>query len=242
MQFKADFAAKLVAIVSWLVFVAFAVSVTYDNTTSIAGWARGPAFVLAGTAFLISAFNYMLCPALLELPEQFRRGSLDFVLTKPVDSQFWVSFRRVSLSDLGTCLGSAAMVAYGVAGSPHRPSAGEWASYVACSLAGAAVLYSLRLALMTVGVWFTRVDNLWVLEESAMQIARNPIDIFSRPVRAFLTYGVPLALFSTVPARQVTGAAQPFDLPLCAAWAAIALFLSRRFWLFAMRSYSSASS
>lgn len=242
LQFKADFFAKLLQVASWLAFVAFAVSVMYDNTESIAGWERGPAFVLAGSAFLVSAINYLLVPALIELPEQFRRGSLDFVLTKPVDSQFWVSFRRIALSDLGTCVGSCAMVGYGVATGTHRPSLGEWAGYAVCILAGAAILYSFRLALMTLGVWFTRVDNLWVLEESAMQVARNPVDIFARPVRSFLTYAVPLALFSTIPARQLTGQGSPGNLALAVGWAVLALLLSRRFWLTAMRSYSSASS
>jgi ABC-2 type transport system permease protein len=242
MMFKADFFAKLLQVASWLTFVAFFVFVLYRNTDSVAGWERGPAFVLAGTAFLVSAVCYFLFPSLIELPEQFRRGTLDFVLTKPVDSQFWVSARRIELSDIGSCAGSAGMVAFGLSNAAVRPTAAEWLAYATCVVAGVAILYSLRLALMTLGVWFVRVDNIWVLEESAMQVARNPVDIFSKPVRVFLTVVVPLALFATVPARQLVGPAHPGDVGLAAAWAVAALFLSRRFWVTAMRSYASASS
>lgn len=242
MMFKADFFAKLASVTTWVLFVSFAVVVVYDNAETIAGWARGPAFVLSGTAFLASAFGYLVFPSLIELPEQIRRGTLDFVLTKPVDSQFWVSFRMIELSNLGVVIGSMGMIAYGVSTSDYVPRRENWAAYMV-GLAGAiALLYSLRLALMTLAVWFVRVDNLWVLEESTEQIARNPVEIFGPPARQFLTHVLPIALLGTIPARQLVGPVVLPEVLLSLVWAGLGLFLTRRFWRFAMVSYSSASS
>ncbi len=242
MQFKADFFAKVASVVTWVVFVGFAVVVIYDNAETVAGWARGPAFVLSGTAFLASAFGYLFFPSLIEIPEQVRRGTLDFVLTKPVDSQFWVSFRMIELSNLGVVIGSAGMVGYGVSTASYVPTIENWIAYSICLAAAVALLYALRLGLMTLAIWFVRVDNLWVLEESTEQIARNPVEIFGPPARQILTHILPVALLGTIPARQLVGPVLPWEVGLSVAWAALGLFLTRRFWKFAIVRYSSASS
>lgn len=242
MQFKADFFGQLLSVASWITFIGFAVVVVYENVETVAGWERGPGFVIAGTSFLVSALCYLLFPSLIELPEQFRRGTLDFVLTKPVDSQFWVSCRKVQISDIGTVLGSGAMVAYGAATTDPSPSPHGWTAYAVALLAGVALLYSFRLALMTLGVWFVRVDNLWALEEAASQVARQPVDVFGMPIRVLLTHILPIALFATVPTRLLVGRGTAYDLGNAVLWGIAGLILSRKFWLYAMRSYSSASS
>jgi ABC-2 type transport system permease protein len=84
--------------------------------------------------------------------------------------------------------------------------------------------------MMTLGIYFVRVDNLWVLGDTMMTIARNPVDIYGLVAQRFFLYVLPIALLGTVPARQLTRGATVHDLTLSLAWA------------FALRAYSSASS
>ena len=108
--------------------------------------------------------------------------------------------------------------------------------------AALAIYYSFNLALMTLGVWLVRVDNLWVLGESIMQIARYPVDIYQGILKRLFVYAVPLAFLATMPARQLVLGFDGAMLMLGIAWAAVFLILSRVFWRFAMRHYTSASS
>jgi ABC-2 type transport system permease protein len=108
--------------------------------------------------------------------------------------------------------------------------------------ASTAMFYALNLTLMTTAIWWVRVDNLWVLGDTIMQMCRFPVNIYSRQMQLTLTYILPLAFIATIPTRQLVVG---LDLPMVGLgllWAAAALVISRLFWLYAMRQYSSASS
>ena len=96
--------------------------------------------------------------------------------------------------------------------------------------------------LMTTGIWLVRVDNLWVLGDTVMQVARYPLDIYSSGLQRILTFIVPLAFLATIPARQLKDGFDPLMLALGVCWALGFLIISRLFWNFALSHYGSASS
>ena len=241
LEFKANFIAKVAQNVMWIGFFVAILLVIYRNTDSVAGWNRGQAGVLAATVFLMNAFTGAFFMSLTEIPEQVRRGTLDFIITKPVDSQFWISTRRFNFDQIGTLFAGVVMVILGVLDAKISPSPVQWLSYLLLMLCSVLIFYAFNLALMTTGVWLVRVDNLWVLSDSVAQVARYPLDIYSTGLQRILTYVLPLGLLSTVPARQLVTGFDPSMVALSLVWTAAALALSRTFWRFAMRHYSSAS-
>jgi ABC-2 type transport system permease protein len=242
LEFRANFFAKIFQNLMWIFFFVMILLVVYRNTDSVAGWNRGEAFVLAATIFLMNALASAFFFSLMDIPGQVRMGTLDFVVTKPVDSQFWVSTRRFNFDQIGTLLAGISMVVIGVLTAQAHPGLLQWLTYAALVVASLVIYYSFQLALMTTGIWLVRVDNLWVLGESVMQIARFPLDIYSTGLQRFLTFFVPLAFLATVPARQLVEGLNPLMAGLGIVWALGAFWLSRRFWRFAMRHYASASS
>jgi ABC-2 type transport system permease protein len=104
------------------------------------------------------------------------------------------------------------------------------------------MFYSLNIVLMTLSVWFVRVDNLWVLSETALDVSRYPVDIFSVGIQRALVYFVPLAFMATIPARQIVRGFDAWMVVLGFVWAVAAIVASRLFWVRALRSYNSASS
>lgn len=242
LEFRANFFAKVLQNLVWIVFFLLIILVVYRNADSVAGWSRGEAFVLAATCFLMNAIVGAFFMSLQEIPEQVRRGTLDFVITKPIDSQFWVSTRRFNFDQVGTLVAGVAMVTVGVLQAGLHPSALQWMSYLLLLAASTAMFYAFNLALMTLGIWLVRVDNLWVLGETVMQVARFPVDIYGLGVQRVLTYFLPLAFIATIPARQLAKAFDLQMLGLGVLWAGIAVAGSRLFWNYALRHYSSASS
>lgn len=242
LEFRANFIAKVLQSAVWILFFVLIVLVLYRNTNEIAGWRRGDSFILAATCFLLSALSWCFFSALNEIPNMVRLGSLDFVVTKPIDSQFWVSTRRFYFEQIGTFVSGVLMIAVGLRESGLHPSAFQWISYLFLTFCSIGVFYSFMLFLMTLGIWLVRVDNLWVLGDSVTQIARFPIDIYPRAAQLALTYVLPLALLSTVPARQLVKGASPTDLALGAIWLVVAFASSRALWRYGMRHYTSASS
>jgi ABC-2 type transport system permease protein len=242
LEFRSNFFAKIFQNLMWIFFFVAILWVVYGNTKSIAGWTRGEAYVLAATVFLMNAFMSAFFFSLMEIPSHVRMGTLDFVVTKPVDSQFWVSSRKFNFDQIGTVTAGLIMLAIGIRQAHVMPGLAQWLAYVLLLASALVIFYSFNLALMTTGIWLVRVDNLWVLGESVMQIARFPLDIYGAGLQRFLTFVVPLGFFATIPARQLVKEFNPLMAVAGIVWALAAFWLSRKFWLFAMGHYTSASS
>lgn len=242
LEFRANFLAKVGQNVVWIFFFILILLVVYRNTNSVAGWSRGDAFILAATCFFMNAAFSAFFMSLTEIPEQVRRGTLDFVLTKPVDTQFWVSTRKFNFDQVGTLAAGLVMIAYGGFSAQIHPGALQWVAYLVLVVAATLIFYSFNLMLMTTGIWLVRVDNLWVLGETVMQIARYPLDIYSAGLRSAFTFVVPLAFLATVPARQLVRGLDLSMLLLGLVWAVLFFGVARWFWRFALKHYGSASS
>ncbi len=242
LEFKANFIAKIFRNLSWIFFFVMVLLVIYGKTNSVAGWSRGEAFVLASSIFLMNAIFNAFFFSLQDIPSQIRLGTMDFVVTKPMDTQFWVSCRRFNFDQIGETCAGLILLWIGVHTANIHASIAQWLSYSVMVFMAIALFYSFCLTLMTTAIWLVRVDNLWVLGESVIGVARYPIDIYSSPVRRFLTNVVPLAFLATMPARQLVYGVDAVAVLESLAWAAVALLVSRTFWRYAMRHYTSASS
>jgi ABC-2 type transport system permease protein len=103
MEFRANFWAKMLYNALWLGFFLATLKIIYRHTDAIAGWRESEALMLAATLYFIDALiSTLFYFGLSELPTLVRQGTLDFVLFKPVDSQFWLSLRRINLDQLGS--------------------------------------------------------------------------------------------------------------------------------------------
>lgn len=241
LEFKANFFAKIGQNVVWLGFFVLTLLVIYSRTNSVAGWSRGESIVLSSTVFMMGAISTGLFFSLTEIPQQVRMGTLDFVLVRPVDPQFWVSLRRLAPEQAGVAIVGFGMIFVGLHLDGTVPSFAQWAGWLTLVLSAIVLFYSLNLSLMTTGVWFVRVDNLFILSETVQQVARFPLDIYGAGLARFLTFVVPLGILGTIPARQLVHGFDATTVLTGLAWATVALVLSRLFWRFALRSYGSAS-
>lgn len=242
LEFRANFFAKILQNLVWIGFFILILLVVYRNTNSVAGWSRGDSFVLAGSIFLMTAVAAALFMSLMEIPQQVRQGTLDFVITKPIDTQFWISTRRFNFDQVGSLFAGIVMLALGLTQSHIAPAIGDWAAFVLLLAASLGIYYSICLMLMTTGIWLIRVDNLWVLTESLTQVSRFPLDIYGVGLQRIFTFVLPLAFIATIPASQLIRGANWPMVGLGLIWAVAFLGLSRWFWRFALTHYTSASS
>jgi ABC-2 type transport system permease protein len=242
-EFRANFWANLVTNAGWLLFFVIFLKVIYGNTRAVAGWTEGEAFVLMGTFGLVQGvFEIVALQNLSRLPELVRLGTLDFVLTKPVNPQFFVSTRYVKLDGAGHFLGALVVIAYGLSRSPHAIQPAGLLVYGSMLLGALGIYYGIYLATMTLSFWFIRLDNLAVLADMLFHVGRYPIDIFQGAARYVFTYVLPLAFMATFPTQALFGKLAPHFLLYGLLLAAALLVGSSLFWRFGLRFYASASS
>ena len=109
---------------------------------------------LAATCFLMNSLASGLFFSLMDIPTQVREGTLDFVVTKPVDSQFWVSVRKFNFDQIGSMAASLVGLFIGIRMSHLSPGPGDWLGFVILLVASTAIFYSLNLTLMTTAIWW----------------------------------------------------------------------------------------
>jgi len=167
-------------------------------------------------------------------------------LLKPIDEQFLVTCRRIDWGSapnllMGGILMTTALVQQGWSFDPLR--VGAFVMTFAC---GAAIAYSFMLLLTSVSVWMVRNQSLMEMWWLFSSLARYPREIFSgrwaEPLGQFFTFIIPILLVSNVPANVMVRVLDPTMVGLTVAAAAVLLWVSRRFFQVALRSYRSASS
>lgn len=243
MEFRANFWAKVLFNLLWLGFFLATLKIIYRHTEAIAGWTEPEALVLAATLYFLDALiTTLFYFGLSELPTMVRQGTLDFVLFKPVDPQFWLSLRRVNLDQLGSLMVAVLLGIYALVSLGYMPPLANILLYVGMVAMGVLMFYSFHFMMMTLSIWLVRVENLWVLSDVFAQIGRFPTDVFDAVLRRVFTYVLPVAFLATIPAKALLGKASGGFLLFATAWALTFFIASRLFWKFALRSYTSASS
>jgi len=241
LQYRADFFATLGNTLFWLSTAILTAALFFRQTSEIGGWSFWEVVALLGVfntmGGVVEAF---LRPNIGRLVQLVRQGSLDFILAKPVDPQFHVSFRRIVVWHVTDMVFGLVLTGYALLRMGKVPSLGTAVAFAASLASGAAIVYSLWLALMTLAFWFVAVENLAALFDALFESARFPVTAYPASLRFLLLYLIPIAWITTVPPSVITGRAGTGTALLASAVAAASLVLTRWFWRAALARYTSA--
>jgi ABC-2 type transport system permease protein len=108
-------------------------------------------------------------------------------------------------------------------------------------LAGAVIIYSFWLILATLSFWFVRVENILEIFQSVYEAGRWPISLYPGWMRFALTFIIPIAFVTTVPAEALTGRLTAMTLLGAVVLAALLFAISRVLWRSGLRQYSGTS-
>lgn len=217
-------------------------AVVFSHTDNLGGWRPAELLALVGIYFLIGGLiRTLIRPSMVKFMEDVRQGTLDFTLTKPADSQVLVSIQRVEIWRLVDVLIALPVLFTGLARLGAQIGLAEALTFGVTIVAGGLIVYSFWLMLSTCAFWFVKVENIQVIFMSMWQAGRWPISIYPGWLRAILTFLVPVAFATTVPASAVSGRITTGSLLGSVALAAALLLASRWFWRVGIRFYSGAS-
>jgi ABC-2 type transport system permease protein len=256
MTFRGNFLIDAATSIAWVLMNLGFYVLIFQNTPMIGrntGWGENQFFLFFATALLInSVVQALFMTNADEFSDLIRTGSLDFVLLKPMDTQFLVSLRRIEWSALGNFVVGLALMAYALLRLEYVPGLVQILLYPVYLLCGVAIYYSLMMALSATAVWMGRNLTLFDFWFYITTFSRYPMEIYQgrwgTPLRLTFTYLVPVLVVINVPARILVRPLSPQDsvdwllLPFTLLATAGSLAFSR--WLFgrALESYRSASS
>jgi ABC-2 type transport system permease protein len=217
-------------------------AVIFSYTHSLGGWRPDEMLALVGVYFLVGGIiSVVIQPGMSALIDSVRDGTLDFTLTKPEDAQLLVSIQRVAIWSLLDLLMGTGVLITALVRLGKTIGLGQAAGFIGMLLAGAVIVYSFWLILASLSFWLVRVENLLVIFQSMYQAGRWPISLYPGWLRFGLTFIVPVAFATTIPAEALTGRLGVSTL-FGAVGLAILLFgAARLIWQLGLQHYSGAS-
>jgi len=243
LEYRANFVSSLVLSVVSLVWSVAGASVFFLHTERIGDWTLNELLIVLGLFVLFLGFvDAFLTPNVQDFMEHIRVGTMDFILLKPINSQFHTSLRRLNVWRLVDVIMGLGLVIYAISLLDTRPQPLLILAFIILCVCALVILYSLIMLLITSAFWFVQLENIMELLFTFYEAGRFPVTIFPGWVRAILTFVVPIAFITTVPASVLLERLDGLFVGYAVGIAAALLTASILFWNYAIRHYSSASS
>ena len=242
LQYRANLLVQLFNSVLGLGIGLAGLALVFSQTDSLAGWGPLELLVVVGVHTLLGGvIKSVIQPNMYQIAEGVQEGHLDYILTKPEDSQLLVSITRFELWRLVDVFVGLGVLIFAVTRLGEGIGLGEAAAFSVVLLCGGLIFYSFWLAIATTSFWVVRTWSMYEMFDRLYQAGRWPVGIYPPWLRLGLTFLVPVAFAVTVPAEALTARLTPLYLALALGMAALALVAARWFWHFGLRHYSGAS-
>lgn len=240
---KADFFNGLFGSIIWGAFSILAIFILTARSATVLGWSRVDLFVLIGVFNILigGIFRTLFSRNFDRFSHVIQYGELDGLLLKPIDSQFALSFWyfsyhgiiRIILSVLYTVI---------ILGVAHiQITFLSIMTFLFLGFFGIITLYAVWYLVMTVIIWFPDLYNLVELLFAIDTLSRYPPQVlWTMRVAVFLIF-FPITLTVSIPAKALIQKATLVDGILLVSTAVVLLYLSQKFWRFALRYYMSAN-
>jgi ABC-2 type transport system permease protein len=194
LQYRGNFVASLLGTIFWLVMAMLTVSLYFRHTPQLGGWGYWDVVVLLGIFnALAGVVETVLRPGIGHLPTDVRSGALDLVLVRPVDAQFYVSFRRLDVWRLADVVLGLGVAGYAFVQTGRPISAWELLAFGVTFAVAIAVVYAIWVALMSFAFWFVAVENMAALFDAVFEAARYPVSAYPGALRFLFVYLIPIA-------------------------------------------------
>ena len=243
MEYKTNILVDLITAILSLLGSIFLLSIFFQNSGSIGGWKFEQALIIQAIYTILNGItNTWFNPNLTEIVKHIREGTLDFVLLKPIDSQFFISLKKINPSGFLEIMLGFLLLFFCIRINQINLNLSFLtlsSITISCSIC---ILYSLWFFISTTTIWFVKTWNAIEVLRSFLYIGRFPLNSFSFSLRIFFSVFIPIAFITTIPSEVFLGLSQLWKILLEVIVASVFLITSRKFWLFALKFYSSASS
>ena len=202
MSYRWDFLLHLGFSTVWMGVSLIPYALMFHYQEEIAGYTfHSGLLVVSFFALLLSVLEGVVQPSLVEAVELFRSGRMDYLLLKPASTPFLVMTRKIQPWNATDLITGGALLLYALMKLPQFPSLLQLLSAGVLFFCGVALLYSLGVMAISLGVLLVKVDNLIYLFLSLYEVGRFPVTLFRGWARFLFTFVLPIGVMTTFPAE-----------------------------------------
>ncbi len=241
--YRGNLVNSVISSVVWGLFTVFSVILLTNRIDSLFGWSRDEIILLTCVFNIILGIFHLLFSRNFEYFSRIvHLGQLDTFLLKPIDAQFLLSTRYINYTSIIRILFGVGLTMYFLRERLFAIQLVDIILFLFFSICGIVLLYSIWYIVTTITIWFSRLNNIVDVLFTMSSITRYPPEMyreFSFYIFAFL---LPLILVIATPIKFLLGRPDVFSMVSLSILSVVFFIASRKFWRFALRSYTSASS
>jgi ABC-2 type transport system permease protein len=240
MQYRLDFAINIFLTIAMTAVALAPIAVLFTLRHDVGGWNAAQALLVVGWFTVLKAvLDGAIQPSLNEAVERIRFGTLDFVLLKPVDSQFLLSISRFNTWKAADVLTGLVLVAYSLRRLGHVPSLGAVAITIALLAGASVILYSIWMLFVTLSFSFVGLERAAYVLTAVYDAARWPSSVFRGVLGVIFTFVIPITVMTTFPALAIQDQLALRPALGAIAAAVVLAVLARIAWTRSVRRYTS---
>jgi ABC-2 type transport system permease protein len=206
-------------------------------------WEKSEILLLTAVhAITVGIFHMLFSSNFEKFPRNVALGQLDSYLLKPIDSQVLVSIWLIRVVSFSRVLMGIGFLIYVVTTYSITLSFWHILFLIPAILLGLSIMYAIWFMITTLAIWFYRITNITEVLYTLNGITRFPPDILKEAALYVFIFLFPLTVIVASPAKILLSRITAFDVGVLIILSLGLLYLSRKFWLFALRFYTSASS
>ena len=227
---------KLIRFFFFFAFIIFLLK----GTKSLAGYNLNQTLLFFFTFNLIDTISQFLFREVYRFRPLIVSGGFDLVLSKPINALFRSLMGGADVIDLITIIPLTIATFY--VASLLNPSILHTTFYILLVLNGLVIASAFHIFVLGLGIVTLEIDHTIMIYRDLTALGRFPIDIYKEPLRGIITFLIPIGVMVSFPAKAIMGLMSPIGVAWSLAFGGLILFLSLKFWKFALKKYTSASS
>ena len=193
LEYKFDFISGGTFELVWLFMYIIFIDTIFIHTNTINGWDKYQMLMLTFQGGLTdSVFTFAIVPGLKRLPEMINTGTLDFILLKPLNQRFTISFNEFDIPQIKNIIINITGLTYCFIKLNIRMTPLKLLLYILLSLNGFFLIYSIMFILMSLAFWFMRMDIVMGIGSELITIGNKPMQIYPKVIQKILTFVIPL--------------------------------------------------
>ncbi len=242
-EFRFDFIARVTMDLTFYAIQFLLFHVLYLHAQTIGGFdSESAQFFVAAVCLTDALIMCIFADNMWTFAELINKGELDYYLTRPVSSLFFVSVRRFAASSFVNLLCAVAIFAWLWARTSLEIPPARALIYFWMLFQGSVIFYCLNMLLNSAQFWMQSSRGILHMAWTVMKLGEKPDTIYPGRFRWMLLSILPVAMISSVPTRVLLGGDLWTLLGMQTAILAIFLALNIWVWNRGLRVYSSASS
>jgi ABC-2 type transport system permease protein len=227
---------KLIRYIFYFGFLYFLVI----NTEGVLDYTPFEVLFFTSTFLLIDSLSQFFYRSVYSFRQLIVSGDFDLVLIKPTNALFRTLLSGADLLDLILLPPIVIMNIY--LGSLLNPDFINIIYYIIMVINGMLIATAFHIVVAAMTIITLEVDQAMTIYRDLTSMARLPVDIYKEPVKGLLTFILPVGIMMTIPAKGLLGLVHPMGVISVVIFGVALLIISLKFWQFALKRYTSASS